>query len=66
MLSNGRGHGELNHSPFIHPGRPDTFKGHGRFIYTYDGGYFVNVGGKEWEERKAGSDLLIILVERRG
>ena len=56
----------LNHSPFIHPGRPDTFKGRGRFIYTYDGGYFVNVGGKEWEERKAGSDTIHYFSENGG
>jgi len=48
----------LDRSPFLHAGRPDTFRGRGRFIYTYDGGCFINVGGNNWEERKTGSDTI--------
>jgi hypothetical protein len=48
----------LNDSPFFHAGRPDTFKGRGRFIYVYEGGYLINAGGKRWEEHFVGTDLV--------
>lgn len=56
----------LNKSSFLHAGRPDTFKGRGRFIYAYDGGYFINVGGNNWEERKAGSDTMYYFKQNGG
>lgn len=54
----------LDRSPFLRAGKPPAFAGRGRFIYAYDGGYFVNVGGKSWEERKTGADVIFPFTEK--
>jgi hypothetical protein len=54
----------LGESPFLKRGMPPTFAGRGRFIYRYDGGYFINVGGSEWEERKLGAATIYHFTAR--
>lgn len=56
----------LNQSPFLHAGPPATFKGRERFIYIHDFGYFVNVGGNNWEERSTSSDTIYYFTQNGG
>jgi len=56
----------LDASPFFHADRPDTFQGRGRFVYRYNGGYFVKADGAKWEERKTGSDEILRFTQQAG
>lgn len=48
----------LDGSPFLHAGRPESFKTDGRMLTLYAGGYFVRSEGKTWLEGKTGNDEL--------
>jgi hypothetical protein len=55
----------LSKSRFIHAGIPDTFRRRGRFLYAYDGGFFIHISGAKWEERKTGTDKIHFFEARK-
>jgi hypothetical protein len=48
----------LRKSRFIYAGLPEGFSSRDRFIYTYNGGYVVHVGGGRWQERRTDTGII--------